>query len=84
MIAELRESYRNHGSQAELAKLTMLRGRTPETPSPSGRAFATLALCRDSAVFTGKFTGERASERHTNGDEIVQIVDTATLRLDDN
>ena len=43
MIAERGESYRNHGSQAEFAKLTILRGRTPETQSPSGKAFATLS-----------------------------------------
>ena len=37
-----------------------------------------MAPYRDGAVFTGKFAGESAWERHPNGDEIVQIVDGAT------
>jgi len=64
--------------KAELAKLTTLRRRTPETPAAEREgAFAKLAPYRD-AVFTGKFAGESAWERHPNGDEIVQIVDGAT------
>ena len=55
--------------KAELAKLTMLRGRTPETPTAEReRAFARLAPCRDGAIFAGKFVGESAWERHPNGD----------------
>jgi hypothetical protein len=34
---------------------------------------------RDSAINVGKFSGEGAWERHPNGDEIVQIVDGATI-----
>jgi mannose-6-phosphate isomerase-like protein (cupin superfamily) len=64
---------------AEFAKLRMLRGRTAETP-PEARegAFARLAPYRDGAIFTAKFAGDGAWERHPNGDEIVQIVDGAT------
>lgn len=63
----------------ELAKLRMLRGRTPETP-PAERegAFARLAPYRDSAINVAKFSGEGPWERHPNGDEIVQVVDGAT------
>ncbi len=65
--------------KAELAKLTMLRGRTPEMPAAARKgAFATLAPYRDGAIFTAKFAGQAAWERHPNGDEIVQIVDGAT------
>jgi len=66
-------------AKAELAKLRMLRGRTPETP-PEQRegAFARLAPYRDGGIFTGKFSGDSAWERHPNGEEIVQIVDGAT------
>ena len=65
--------------KAELAKLTTLRGRTPETPAAEREgAFAKLAPYRDGAIFTGKFAGESPWERHPNGDEIVQIVDGAT------
>jgi mannose-6-phosphate isomerase-like protein (cupin superfamily) len=65
---------------AEFAKLRMLRGRTPETPAAEREgAFAKLAPYRDGAIFTAKFAGEGAWERHPNGDEIVQIVDGATV-----
>ena len=64
---------------AELAKLKMLRGRTPETPEADRQgAFARLAPYRDSAINAAKFSGEGPWERHPNGDEIVQIVDGAT------
>jgi mannose-6-phosphate isomerase-like protein (cupin superfamily) len=64
---------------AEFAKLSMLRGRTPETPAADREdAFAKLARYRDGAIFTAKFAGDGAWERHPNGDEIVQIVDGAT------
>ena len=68
---------------AELAKLKMLRGRTPETPEADrAGAFARLAPYRDGAIFTAKFAGDGAWERHPNGDEIVQIVDcTTTLHI---
>jgi mannose-6-phosphate isomerase-like protein (cupin superfamily) len=66
--------------KAELAKLRMLRGRTPETtPAEREGAFARLAPYRDGAIFTAKFAGNAAWERHPNGDEIVQIVDGATM-----
>ena len=65
--------------EAEFAKLTMLRGRTPETPAAArAGAFARLAPYRDGAIFTAKFAGDGAWERHPQGDEIVQIVDGAT------
>jgi mannose-6-phosphate isomerase-like protein (cupin superfamily) len=64
---------------AEFAKLKMLRGRTPETTQAErAGAFARLAPYRDGAIFTAKFAGDGAWERHPNGDEIVQIVDGAT------
>src|SRR2546430_6733449 len=64
---------------AELAKLKMLRGRTPETPEADrAGAFARLAPYRDSAINAAKFSGEGPWERHPNGDEIVQVVDGAT------
>jgi mannose-6-phosphate isomerase-like protein (cupin superfamily) len=65
--------------KAELAKLTMLRGRTPATPEAERKGtFARLAPYRDGAIFTAKFAGDGAWERHPNGDELVQIVDGAT------
>ena len=67
----------------ELSKLTMLRDRTPQTTSDqrAGTA-AQLARYRDGALFTSKFTGLGAWERHPNGDELVHIIDgTATLDI---
>lgn len=66
--------------KAEFAKLKTLRGRTPATPAAArDGAFARLAPYRDGAIFTAKFQGDGAWERHPQGDEIVQIVDGATI-----
>ena len=71
--------------KTELAKLTMLRGRTPQTTETARKgsgAFATLAPFRDGNIFSAKFAGDGAWERHPNGDELVQIVDgSATLHI---
>ena len=65
---------------AEFGKLRTLRGRTPETPEAEREgAFAKLAPYRDGGMFAAKFSGESAWERHPNGDEIVQIVEGATI-----
>jgi quercetin dioxygenase-like cupin family protein len=65
--------------KAEFAKLTMLRDRTPTSSEAERKgAFARLAAYRDGAIFTAKFAGISAWERHPQGDEIVQIVDGAT------
>ena len=68
---------------AELAKLTMLRGRTPQTARAERQgSSAQLAPYRDGAIFTTKFSGEGGWERHRNGDELVHIIDgAATLYL---
>jgi uncharacterized cupin superfamily protein len=68
---------------AELAKLTMLRGRTPQTTSADRvGTSAQLAAYRDGALFTSKFSGKGAWERHMTGDELVHILDgAATLDI---
>lgn len=66
---------------AELGKLAMLKGRTPqmtEVERKGTRAFATLTPFRDGNIFSAKFSGDGAWERHPNGDELVQIVEGAT------
>ena len=65
---------------AELAKLTMLQGRTPQTTGADrlGTA-AQLAPYGNGALFTTKFTGTGAWERHPQGDELVHILDGSTL-----
>jgi quercetin dioxygenase-like cupin family protein len=65
--------------KAEFATLTMLRNRTPTSSEAERKgAFARLASYRDGGIFTAKFAGRSAWERHPQGDEIVQIVDGAT------
>jgi len=64
--------------KAEFAKLKMLQGRTPTSPEAAREgAFGRVAPYRDGAIFTAKFAGTSAWERHP-GEEIVQIVDGAT------
>jgi mannose-6-phosphate isomerase-like protein (cupin superfamily) len=66
---------------AELGKSTMLRGRRPETTEAERKAsggFVTLAPFRDGNIFSAKFSGDAAWERHPNGDELVQVVEGAT------
>jgi mannose-6-phosphate isomerase-like protein (cupin superfamily) len=71
--------------KAEFAKLTLLRGRTPqmtEVERKESGGFATLAPFRDGNIFSARFAGDGAWERHPNGDELVQIVDgSATLHI---
>ena len=71
--------------KAELGKLSMLHGRRSETTEAERKAsgaFATLTPFRDGNIFSAKFTGDGAWERHPNGDELVQIVDgSTTLRI---
>jgi mannose-6-phosphate isomerase-like protein (cupin superfamily) len=67
--------------KGELGKLPMLRGRRPETTEAERKAsggFATLAPFRDGNIYSAKFSGNAAWERHPSGDELVQIVDGAT------
>ena len=61
--------------ETELAKLPVMRGRTPDTPlEEEDKAFATLAELGDGGVFAGSFEGESPWERHTKGDELVHVL----------
>lgn len=61
--------------EAELSKLTVLEGRTPDTTDEEMEGtFATLAPFDTGGVFTGSFQGDSPWERHTQGDEFVQIL----------
>ena len=65
--------------KSAFAKLTMLEHRTPTSaPAEFEGAFGRVAPYRDGAIFTAKFAGKSAWERHPNGDEIVQVIDGAT------
>ena len=71
--------------KAEFARLTPLRGRTPQMTEVERKAsggFATLAPFRDGNIYSARFAGDAAWERHPNGDELVQIVDgSAALHI---
>src|SRR5262249_21899141 len=68
---------------AELAPLTMFRGRTPQsTMADRAGSSARLAAYRDGGLFVTKFAGTGHWEAHLPGDELVYIIDgTATLQL---
>jgi mannose-6-phosphate isomerase-like protein (cupin superfamily) len=69
--------------KAEIGKLRMLRGRTPQTTRAERQGSSgKLAEYRDGGVFASRFAGKGYWERHPNGDELVQIVEgAATLQL---
>jgi len=64
-----------------LGKMPMMQGRRPESTEAERKAtgaFVTLTPYRDGNIYSAKFAGRAAWERHPNGDELVQIVDGAT------
>ena len=71
--------------KGKLGAMPMMRGRRPESTEAERKAtgaFVTLAPYRDGNIYSAKFAGEAAWERHPNGDEIVQIVDgSCTVHL---
>jgi len=68
---------------AELAKLTMFRGRTPQSTMADRKGSGgRLAAYRDGALFSTKFAGKGHWESHVTGDELVHILDgAATLEI---
>jgi mannose-6-phosphate isomerase-like protein (cupin superfamily) len=68
---------------AELAKLTLFRGRTPQsTMADRQGSAARLASYRDGGLSITKFAGKGHWERHLAGDELIRILDgTATLEI---
>jgi len=68
---------------AELAKLTMFRGRTPQSTMADRKGSAArLASYRDGGLSITKFAGKGHWERHLPGDELIHVVDgTATLEI---
>jgi len=68
---------------AELAKLTMFRGRTPQSTTADRKgSSARLASYRDGGLSVTKFAGKGHWEAHLAGDELIHILDgTATLEM---
>jgi hypothetical protein len=62
---------------AELAKLTIFRGRTPQSTMADRKASAArLASYRDGAPTTSKFAGKDHWESHLAGGELIHILDS--------
>jgi len=68
---------------AELAKLTMFHGRTPQSTMADRKGSAArLAPYRDGGLSVTKFAGKGHWEAHLAGDELIHVVDgTATLEI---
>jgi mannose-6-phosphate isomerase-like protein (cupin superfamily) len=68
---------------AEIAKLTMFLGRTPQSTMADRKGSgAQLAPYRDGGLFTTKFSGKGHWESHLSGDELIHVLDgTATLEI---
>jgi quercetin dioxygenase-like cupin family protein len=68
---------------AELAKLTMFRGRTPQSTMADRKGSGVrLAAYRDGVLFATKFAGKGHWERHPTGDELIYVLDgTGTLEI---
>jgi mannose-6-phosphate isomerase-like protein (cupin superfamily) len=67
----------------ELAKLTMFRGRTPQSTMADRKGSAArLAAYRDGGLSIAKFAGKGHWEAHLAGEELIHILDgTATLEI---
>jgi quercetin dioxygenase-like cupin family protein len=60
----------------ELSKLTMMMGRRPDSPHEDSEGhFAGLGSFNGAAIAVGSFQGGGCWERHTKGEELVQVLD---------
>ncbi len=63
----------------EFKKIEFVGDRTPEsTDEQLDGAFAELASYRDGAIFIGHYAGNSEWERHSQGDEIVYVLEGET------
>jgi mannose-6-phosphate isomerase-like protein (cupin superfamily) len=63
----------------EMSKLTMLKGRRPDTPHDKMDAFhASLGSINGAAMVVASFQGQSCWECHPMGEELVHIVDGET------
>lgn len=66
----------------EFSKLTYLNGRTPDTTDEESKdSFALLSEYRDGGVYIAHYSGISEWERHSNGDEFVQVLDGVTTLI---
>lgn len=69
-----------------ISRTCFLEGRTPKTsPEDEAKAFSKLADYREGAIFAGGFSGQSPWECHSQGDEIICVIDgEATVTILDN
>lgn len=61
--------------EEELFKLNYLSGRTPKTTDEESKdAFAMLSEYSNGGVYIGHYDGYSEWERHSHGDELVQVL----------
>jgi mannose-6-phosphate isomerase-like protein (cupin superfamily) len=66
----------------EFSKLTFIGDRTPESTNEElVGAFAELTLFRDGAIYIGHYAGNSKWERHSQGDEIVYVLEGRTTLI---
>lgn len=66
----------------EFSKLTFLNGRAPETTDEEAKdAFALLSEYRDGGIYIAHYSGFSEWEKHSNGDEFVQVLDGKTTLI---
>ncbi len=63
-----------------LESVTYLANRTPSMAAEGGAesAFANLSDYRDGAIYVGHYSGSSEWERHSQGDEIVMVIEGTT------
>ena len=68
--------------EVTFGRLSFLANRTPETSDEEAEgAFAMLSEYRDGGIFIGHYAGNSEWERHSNGDEIVFVVEGGTTLI---
>lgn len=66
----------------EFSKVNCLKGRTPETTEEEAKgAFALLSEYRDGGIYIAHYSGFSQWEKHSNGDEFVQVLDGKTTLI---
>ncbi|AWF80389.1 cupin domain-containing protein [Microbulbifer sp. A4B17] len=64
------------------SRVKFLNGRTPETTDEEAKdTFSLLSEYRDGGIYVAHYSGNSEWERHTSGDEFVQVVGGATTLI---
>jgi mannose-6-phosphate isomerase-like protein (cupin superfamily) len=66
----------------EFSRIEFLNGRTPETTDEEAKgAFSLLSEYRDGGIYIGHYSGFSEWEKHSNGDELVQVLDGKAILI---